>query len=68
MPVPSVVLPSVNVTVPVADVGVTVAVKVTEFPYVDGFADEASVTVVFVLFTVSVRAVEVLLLSFPSPL
>ncbi len=65
--VPSVVLPSVNVTVPVAVVGVTVAVNVTEAPYADGFADEASVTVVFVLFTVCVRVVDVLLLSFVSP-
>jgi len=65
--VPSVVLPSVNVTVPVAVVGVTVAVNVTDEPYVDGFADEASVTVVFVLFTVCVRVVDVLLLSFVSP-
>jgi len=65
--VPSVVLPSVNVTVPVAVVGVTVAVNVTDEPYADGFADEARVTVVFVLFTVCVRAVDVLLLSFVSP-
>jgi hypothetical protein len=66
-PVPSVVLPSVNVTAPVAVVGVTVAVNVTDEPYVDGFADEASVTVVFVLFTVCVRVVDVLPLSFVSP-
>jgi len=66
-PVPSAVLPSVNVTVPVAVVGVTVAVKVTDEPYADGFADEISVTVVFPLFTVCVRVVEVLLLSFVSP-
>jgi len=67
VPVPSVVLPSVNVTVPVAVVGVTVAVNVTDEPYADGFADEASATVVFVLFTVCVRVVDVLLLSFVSP-
>ena len=65
--VPSVVLPSVNVTVPVAVVGASVAVNVTEAPNADGFADEASVTVVFVLFTVCVRVVDVLLLSFVSP-
>jgi uncharacterized paraquat-inducible protein A len=65
--VPSVVLPFVNVTVPVAVVGVTVAVNVTEAPYADGFADEASVTVVFLLFTVCVRVVDVLPLSFVSP-
>ena len=67
MPVPSVVLPSENVTVPVAVAGVTVAVNVTGEPYADGFADEASVTVVLALFTVCVRAVDVLLLSFASP-
>ena len=67
VPVPSVVLPSVNVTVPVAVVGVTVAVNVTEAPYADGFADEPSATVVFVLFTVCVRVVDALLLSFVSP-
>jgi hypothetical protein len=64
--VPSVVLPSVNVTVPVAVVGASVAVNVTEAPNADGFADEASVTVVFVLFTVWVSTEDVLL-SFVSP-
>ena len=44
VPVPSVVLPSLNVTVPVAANGVTVAVKVTELPYVEGFDEEVSVT------------------------
>jgi hypothetical protein len=67
VPVPSVALPSMNVTVPVAVVGVTVAVNVTDEPYVDGFVDEASVTVVFVLFTVWVSTEDVLLLSFVSP-
>ena len=51
VPVPSVVLPSLKVTVPVAVEGVTVAVNVTEVPYVDGFADEVTVTVEFALFT-----------------
>ena len=67
VPVPSFVLPSANVTVPVAVVGFTVAVNVTTAPYADGLADEASVTVVFALFTVCVSAVDVLLLSFASP-
>jgi hypothetical protein len=67
VPVPSVVLPSLKVTVPVAAEGETVAVKVTEEPNVDGFADEASVTVVLALFTVWVRVDEVLVLSFASP-
>jgi hypothetical protein len=44
VPVPSVALPSLNVTVPVAADGVTVAVNVTEFPYVDGFEEDVSVT------------------------
>jgi hypothetical protein len=57
----------VNVTVPVAVVGVTVAVNVTEEPYTDGFADEANVTVVLALFTVCVNVGEVLPLSFVSP-
>ena len=44
VPVPSVVLPSLKVTVPVAAVGESVAVNVTELPYVDGFNEEVSVT------------------------
>jgi hypothetical protein len=60
MPVPSVVLPSVNVTVPVAFTGVTVVANVTDEPCADGFADEASVTVVLALFTVWVSTAEVL--------
>ena len=48
VPVPRVVVPSLNVTVPVAADGVTVAVNVTEFPYVEGLAEEASVVVVAV--------------------
>jgi len=67
VPVPSVVLPSLKVTVPVATDGVTVAVNVTEEPYVDGFADEVSVTVEVALLTVCVSVDEVLELSFESP-
>ena len=67
VPVSSVVLPSLKVTVPVAAEGETVAVKVTEEPNVDGFADEASVTVVLVLFTVCVSADDVLLLRLVFP-
>jgi hypothetical protein len=42
IPVPRVVVPSVNVTVPVGvpPVPVTVAVKVTCWPSVDGFGEE----------------------------
>ena len=49
IPVPSVVEPSVNVTVPVAVLGDTVAVRVTDWPKVEGFAEEESVVVVLVL-------------------
>jgi hypothetical protein len=67
VPVPSVVLPSLKVTVPVAVDGVTVAVKVSDAPYVDGFADEVTAVVVFALLTVWVRVDDVLALSFASP-
>jgi hypothetical protein len=62
VPVPSVVVPSLNVTVPVAADGTTVAVNVTDEPYVDGFAEEANVTVEFALFTVWVNVEDALLL------
>ena len=60
VPVPRVVVPLRKVTVPVAAEGVTVAVKVTEEPYVDGFAEEVRVTVEVALLTVCVNAVDVL--------
>jgi hypothetical protein len=62
VPVPSVVVPFLNVTVPVAVEIESVAVKVTELPYVDGFNEEVSVTVGVALFTVCVSADDVLLL------
>ena len=46
MPVPSVLAPSKNVTVPVAPVGVTAAVSVTFCPQVDGFTSLVSAVVV----------------------
>ena len=50
VPVPSVVAPSLKVTVPVGVppplVGVTVAVKVTGWPTLLGFCDDANVVVV----------------------
>ena len=61
------VLPSLKVTVPDAANGSPLAVKVADDPKIDGFADEASVTVVFCLFTVCVKVVDVLLLSLASP-
>lgn len=62
VPVPSTVDPSLNVTCCVAVEGETVAVNVTEDPNADGFEDEATVMVVFALFTVCVRTDEVLVL------
>ena len=50
VPLPSVVEPSLNVTVPVAVLGDTVAVSVIDWPNVEGFADDESVVVVLVLF------------------
>jgi molybdenum cofactor biosynthesis enzyme len=49
-----------NVTVPVAVEGVTVAVKVTTKPSPEGFDEEAIVTVELALFTVWERAADVL--------
>ena len=50
-PVPSVVAPSLNVTVPVAvplpgDTAATVAVNVTDCPNTDGFEDDVTAVVV----------------------
>ena len=61
-PVPSVVEPSLKVTVPV-DVppgALTVAVKVTGWPYADGFSEEASAVLVLAWFTVCDSAPDVL--------
>jgi hypothetical protein len=64
--VPNVVAPLVNVTVPVTPLG-SVAVKVTDCPGVEGFAEEARATTVVALLTVwTTEAVAVLL--FASPL
>jgi hypothetical protein len=49
--VPNVVAPLVNVTVPVTPFG-SVAVKVTDWPGVDGFVEETRVTTGVALFTV----------------
>jgi hypothetical protein len=53
LPVPRVVAPSLNVTVPVAAEGVTVDVKVTEVPKVD--VRELDVTLVVVPATPTLR-------------
>jgi len=65
---PSADVPSRNCTVPVAAVGVTTAVSVTVWPTVEGFTDDAAVTVVAALFTVSVTMADVLEALLPSPL
>ncbi len=65
--VPRVLLPFMNVTVPVALAGVTVAVKVTDCPALDGFSEEVSVVVLAVLLTVWVSGAEVLLANVASP-
>ena len=44
VPVPSVAVPSLKVTVPVAVEGVTVAVNLTEAPKVEGLRDDATTT------------------------
>jgi len=57
VPLPRVVEPSRNATVPVAPV-VTVAVNVTDWLMLDGFTEELNVTVEAVLLTVWVSGVE----------
>ena len=56
MPVPSVLLPSLKVTVPVGVpepgvLAVTVAVKVTDWPDLEGLSEETTIVVVSALFT-----------------
>jgi hypothetical protein len=57
VPVPRSIVPSLKVTVPVGAPApgattFTVAVKVTDWPVIDGFRDEATLVVVLALFTV----------------
>jgi hypothetical protein len=73
VPVPKVVVPSLNVTVPVGipapgDTGTTVAVNVTDWPKSDGFNDEVRPVVVFAWLTVWVTALDVLVVKSASPL
>jgi hypothetical protein len=67
-PVPRVVAPSLNVTVPVGvpEPAVTAAVKVTGEPNVAGFALEVKVVVV-VCITFCVKTADVLVMSSVSP-
>jgi hypothetical protein len=68
--VPNVVAESRKVTVPVGvpvNCGVTVAVKVTVWPKIDGFNELVTALELVALFTVCVIAAEVLLLKLLSP-
>ena len=70
VPVPRVLEPSVNVTVPdgvVEPVPVTVAVKVTVWPKTDGFGEPVTVVVLLLALTVCVSAAEELVTKFVSP-
>jgi len=68
--VPRTVAPAVKVTVPVGVTveDTTVAVNITELPWVDGFAEEATVVVVVARFTTSASVAEVLVAETESPL
>lgn len=68
VPVPRVVAPSLNVTVPVGvpEAAATVAVNVTGEPTVDGFALEVRVVVVLCV-TVCVKTADVLVTSSVAP-
>ena len=65
--VPRVVVPSLNVTLPEAVDGVTVAVSVTVCPNEDGFGDPVRVVVEEAWLTVCVSVAEMLAASFVSP-
>jgi len=70
VPVPNVVVPSLNVTVPVGAApvdGVTVAVKVTDAPEVDGFKDDFRAVVVGDGLTTWINGAETLPASFELP-
>lgn len=69
VPVPSVVELSLKVTVPVGvpPDDVTVAVKVTDSPKVDGFTDEATEVELVAALTVCVNAADVLPLKSVLP-
>ena len=59
--VPKTVLPFLKVTLPAATMpGATVAVKVTAWPFWDGFNEETSLVVVAAFFTLCVIAGDVL--------
>jgi hypothetical protein len=61
------VAPSRKFTVPVAEVGVIVAVNVTACPWAEGFVEEPKATLEPTLFTVCVTAAETLAALALSP-
>ena len=66
--VPSMVLPSANVTNPTAEFGVTEAVNTTFCPKLEGFSDDVNPVLVDVItFTFWVTDDDVLALNVPSP-
>src|SRR5437588_790965 len=72
VPVPRVPAPSLKVTVPVGvpepgELAVTVAVKVTDWPNTEGFAEETIVVAVPSWLTVWVSVLEVLVVKLVSP-
>ena len=71
VPVPSVVVPSLKVTmpvgVPVPPLAVTVAVNVTDWPKAAGFCEDVSVTLLPLWLTAWLSAVEVEPAKFGSP-
>jgi hypothetical protein len=72
VPVPRVVVPSINVTVPVGvpapgELAVTLAVNVTDWPKTEGFGAEATLTVKAGL-TFWLTALDVLVVKSTSPL
>jgi hypothetical protein len=64
----NVVAPSLNVTLPVGDWPVTVAVNVTFWPNVDGFTEEPSAVLLVALLTTCVTVLDVDVALLPSPL
>src|SRR5712691_238329 len=71
VPVPRMVVPSLKVTVPVGVpvvAGVTVAVKVTDCPETDGFAEEAPCVEMPPLLTVCARGADMRVLKLLYPL
>ena len=67
VPVPIVVAPSLNVTVPLGALPVTLAVKVTAPPALDGLAELDSVVALVTWFTTWFKAVDVLVRLPVSP-